>query len=161
MKKLICLLLLVCTVLSLASCSRRPKDFQAAEMTITLTRAFKRSPVPGFTACYHTKEVMVMIIKEPMNLKEGFLKLTVEEYVEEVREANKSKSPSEAVCEDGLIYYTYVYRDDSRDKTYVYLCAAYKSTGAFWLVQFATPEEDYQTHREDILTWAKSVHFEE
>ena len=159
MKKLICLLLLAVTLFSFASCSRRPEDFKAADMTITLTRDFDPSPLPGFTACYHSKRVMVMIMKEPFSIKEGFRHMTLAEYAQSVRANNESKNPSEVKEEDGLTYFSYVYSDAERGKTYVYLCFTYKSIDGFWLVQFATPEKHADKYRDDIFGWAKSVRF--
>lgn len=159
MKKLLSLALLAITLFSLVSCAGRPEDFKAAEMTITLTRKFDVSPLPGITACFHSKQIFVMIMKEPFALKEEFATMTLREYADSVRVKNFTKRPSEIVEEDGLTYFTYAYYDTNKGSTYGYFCSMYRSDDAFWLVQFATPERLTQKLHDDILTYAKSVRF--
>ncbi|MBQ3490854.1 MAG: hypothetical protein IJA86_09715 [Clostridia bacterium] len=156
MKKFLSVFLVVITMaLILTSCmSADPKDFTVDGMTVTLTTAFKETEMEGYTACYTSKDVLAVVLKEI-----GMDNLTLDDYAGLVRKANASKNPSE--ISKGDVYHSmeYDFLNQEENQTYSYYCAMFKNGDEFWLVQFACRKEDYTSHKETFINWANTVKF--
>ncbi len=160
MKKVLSLALVLILMLSLVSCAPKPKEFTKEGMTITLTNSFWEKAMDGFTACYDSRKDAVFVLKEAFSMLEGAEELTLDEYAELVRKNNASKSPSEIKKEDGLTIMEYTFLNESNNTTYGYFLTMFKTSDAFWLVQFTCDESDYDTHRASFIEWAKSIKFD-
>ncbi len=158
MKKILSILTVLLLLFSLAACSSTPKEkvFSKSGFEITLTSAFQEKSVSGYTACYASSKAAVLILKEDFSLFEGAGDLTLAEYAELVREANSAKFPSETKSQDGLTYFEFSFYNSDEQVTYEYFVAMYKGGGAFWTVQFASPDTMYDEQRPTFITWAKS-----
>ena len=166
MKKILSVVLALTMLLSFASCfgsekatEGESKKFTAEGMTITLTDSFKKTEQEGYTVCYSAKDVLVVALKEEFTLQEGFENLSIIEYADLVYANNASKNPSDITSEDGLTIMEYTFFNEEYDQTYEYLSVMYKSSDAFWLVQFSCVEDDYDDNRDSFIKWAKSVEF--
>lgn len=160
MKKILCCLLVVLFLFSLTACgTASPKEFTSNGMTVTLTDAFKEASYEGYTVCYESKDVAVFVLKESFSIQEGFGDLSVDDYAELVYTANASKNPNAVAKEDGLTVMEYSFLNEQENKTYSYYSAMFKGTDAFWLVQFACVEENYEAKRDTFVEWAKTVEF--
>ena len=133
--------------------------FSAEGMQITLTDAFTEASVDGFTVGYGTNEVAVLALKESFSLAEGLEEYTLSEYGRLVLENNGLESYAELQNYDGLTYFEYQSVNPETEEEYYYFSVIYKSSDAFWLIQFASSEETADNHMDDFLKWAKSVQF--
>lgn len=172
MKKLVALFLLATMLLSFCACgSAAPKAFSSNGMTITLTSAFKEVSQEGYTVCFDSKDVAVFALKEKFtgtnimvdgssgNMKKDS-ELTLREYAKLVREANITKTPTPTTEVEGLTTFEFSFLNEELNQTYKYFCVMYKTSDAFWLIQFATLESKYEDNYASILEWAKSVNFD-
>ena len=145
---------------TLSANGQSPKTFVSGGMSVTLTEAFKATEAEGFTLAYESGNVAVLALKEEFSLVEGFEDYTVEEYTDLVIEAS-GVDPVKRETGDGLNHFVYTATISSSQNTYVYYSYTYKAHDAFWVVQFAVPEENAETYEARILDWAKSVSFPE
>ena len=160
MKKILSLLLALTMLFALTSCMQaNPKDFTCEGMTITLTDRFKEANYEGYTVCYESSDMMVIVLKESFSLQAGLSDMTLDEYANLVRQANASKSPSELTKHENYQSMEYSYLNEQENQTYTYFSTMFKGTDAFWLIQFASREEDYASCKETFMNFANSVKF--
>lgn len=135
-----------------------PKTFTETGFEITLTDRFKPISVDNYTHSYESKDVAVFILKENRAIFEhnGIDSLT--DYSKVVQQANNHNAPVQK--DDGFLYYEYSYTDAATGKQYHYFTTMHKGAFNFWIVQFATLEEDAEEYRETILQWARTVEAE-
>lgn len=135
-----------------------PKDFSYEEMTITLTALFKEEEVEGRTV-FTSNDVAVFVLRE--NFVAGDIDLsgyTVRGYAELARENNPVMADAIYEETDGVPNMVYTYAGDD-GKTYVYFTTFYKSSNAFWIVQYFVNESGYESRKPKFIEWAKTVHF--
>lgn len=135
-----------------------PKDFSYEEMTITLTALFKEEEVEGRTV-FTSNDVAVFVLRE--NFVAGDIDLsgyTVRGYAELARENNPVMADATYEETDGVPNMVYTYAGDD-GKTYVYFTTFYKSSDAFWIVQYFVNESEYESRKPKFIEWAKTVHF--
>ena len=135
-----------------------PKDFSYEEMTITLTALFKEEEVEGRTV-FTSNDVAVFVLRE--NFVAGDIDLsgyTVRGYAELARENNPVMADATYEETDGVPNMVYTYAGDD-GKTYVYFTTFYKSSNAFWIVQYFVNESGYASRKPKFIEWAKTVHF--
>lgn len=135
-----------------------PKDFSYEEMTITLTALFKEEEVEGRTV-FTSNDVAVFVLRE--NFVAGDIDLsgyTVRGYAELARENNPVMAGATYEETDGVPNMVYTYAGDD-GKTYVYFTTFYKSSDAFWIVQYFVNESGYESRKPKFIEWAKTVHF--
>ncbi|MGM9681078.1 MAG: hypothetical protein ACI3XR_06190 [Eubacteriales bacterium] len=160
---IICFFMLSCLLIGCLKVDVRTAEeqqFSKEGMTITLTKAFTETEEDGCTACYDSVQVSVFVIKDLFSVTEGLCYLTLNEYVELVREENSDKSPEEIQTSDGLTYFEYSFHDDESNEDARYLTVFYKSSDAFWMVQFATYDNIYEEFKPDLIKWANTVTFD-
>ena len=100
MKKIASLFLCAFLLLTAAGCAPHSNPFSAEEklfssdgMEITLTKAFRKTSVDGYTVCYDSSKVAVFALKEAFSLAEGLEEMTLDDYRKLVLQANESKNP--------------------------------------------------------------------
>ncbi|MBS6834576.1 MAG: hypothetical protein KH270_04215 [Firmicutes bacterium] len=145
---IICTLLLVAV---LAGCgSTNPfdaaaKTFSNEGMTITLTSDFSKQSMDGYTVCYAAKTAAVFALHETNDqfAAAGLNDVTLEQYAALVMQNNSSRNPVAGDDINGCptILYDF-YNEDS-----------------FWLVQFASAKDDFDTYEPGFVEAAKSVSF--
>mgnify|MGYP002669826190 CR=1 FL=1 len=133
------------------------KVFSAEGMQITLTEAFSKSEMEGYTACFDSREVAVFVLKEPFSLGEGLNELSLDDYAQMVLEANSSKSADRIEEIEGRPFMEYAFYNSDTKEEYTYLAAMYKGPDAFWMVQFSCRTGQYEQYRPFFLEWAKTV----
>ncbi|MBQ8210812.1 MAG: hypothetical protein IJZ35_09540 [Clostridia bacterium] len=138
-----------------------PEVFSTDGIEIMLTDKFEETDIDGFTSVYYNDDIAVYIIKEEFELLDGFEFYTLKEYGNMVLEANGFDSSVKLQTYDGLTYFEYELPNSETNDTYSYFSVVYKGTDAFWLVEFATLEENAETYRKTFIEWAKSVEFTE
>lgn len=136
----------------------KPKTFSSNGMSLTLTTGFRETSMEGYTVCYDSKDVAVFVLREGFDLVPGVSELTLDEYVELVRESNKGKDGVTVGREGNLPCMEY--RSTNDGTIYYYYTVMYKSSDAFWLVQFATKDANAKELRPRFVEWAKTVKFE-
>ena len=173
MKKLLALLMAAVMLFALAGCAAEEitpppalgllkmerASYIAAGMEIQLPTEFKLLEGTGYTVCYEASTAAVFALRESFDLAEGVADLTLAEYADLVRVANSSKSPSEVKEEDGLLLIEYTYFVETQNADYVYLTTMFKTSDAFWMIQFTCQKENYEAYRPHFIEWAKSVTF--
>ena len=166
MKKILALVLALVTLLSCVSCfggkvyEAAPADFSADGMNITLTKAFKKAKIDGYTAAFDSKAVAVFVLKESAAMFGDMADMSQREYAELLRQANASKNPDALKTEEGVLLFEYSFYNPAEKQTYKYFTTVHKSDDAFWMVQFASVEANYEEHRPYMLQWAKSINFD-
>ena len=139
--------------------SNEPKTFSSNGMSITLTDAFNETSLEGYTVCYESQYVGVIALKESFDIIEGLSDYTIEEYGNLVIENNQFESAKKLQNKNGLTYFEYDFYNPEYKITYTYFSVLYKSSDAFWMIQFTTPKENIDNYRDSFVEWAKSVKF--
>ncbi|MBR7142955.1 MAG: hypothetical protein IKD06_05400 [Clostridia bacterium] len=158
MKKIWLAVLLAASLL-LTSCALFPveqKDFTKGDMTITLTNRFIERQQEGYTVCYDSASMGVFALREEFGLFEevGYgAETSLADYRDLVLQANEVEA--EPIGEDGLVGFRFTAQSDGQ--SYTFSAYVYKSTEAFWLLQFVTRTEDFSALQNLILSYAKSV----
>lgn len=160
MKKLLKLLPLLLVVLALCACSNifkndAPKDFEAAGLTITLTADFERddSLNKEQDAMFVSSDAVVSVLSESFNQLGVDSSMTEDSYAQLVNLANNREST--VMHRDGYTYFQY--EASEKDANYKYLAVIYKADDAFYMVQFGTLEEDFDSMLESFWSYAESV----
>lgn len=135
------------------------KTFSSNGLQITLTNQFTKTDVQNYTFCYESKNAIVFALKEDFDLVDGFENYTLDQYGELVLQNNNFASDVELEHDNGLTYFEYSYSAPAMKATYHYFTVLYKAPDAFWMVQFATLEKNFDQYQQDIIDWAKSVEF--
>ena len=144
---IICTLLLVAV---LAGCgSTNPfdaaaKTFSNEGMTITLTSDFSKQSMDGYTVCYAAN---------------GLNDVTLEQYAALVMQNNSSRNPVAGDDINGCPTILYDFYNEDKDVEYRYLAVMYQADDGFWLVQFASAKDDFDTYEPGFVEAAKSVSF--
>lgn len=134
--------------------------FTAEEMKITLTTEFQKEEINGFIASYSTVDVAVFVSKAGFDQEPDLANYTLAQYAQKVYEFNGHDVPKGVQTKGNLTFYEYQHKNTDDGITYCYFTYVYKTSGGFWMVQFATPEMEVENYRADITAWAKSVEFE-
>ena len=134
------------------------KEFSSHGMNITLTKSFSEDSALDFTACFSSKDVMVLAQKESFSLATELENATLDEYAEMALEVN-DRSLSELKDYNGIPGFEYDYSDADSGDTYHYRVYLYKSSDAFWMIHFVTFQESFAGYEAQIDKWAHSVSF--
>ena len=163
MKKLVSFILLFTFIFTLGGCAvkdTKEKVFTKNEFSITLNEAYIESEYEGYYACFDSATVAVFVVKEGFDIMEGFSDYTIEQYANIVMYNCSDKLPS-FHQKDGISYIEYSFKNTEVNKTYKYLTALYKSSDAFYMVQFTCEDKDYIEYKDYFIERAKTVKFGE
>lgn len=144
------------------SCSApKEKEFAASGMRITLTDAFKEGKYYNMTAYYdwEDEDITVSATKEAFSLLEDEGESTtrsLDEYAKTLMKA--SELTAEVKNENGLTYFTF--EKTPYDVTYIYYAVVFRTNDAYWLFQFTCPKDKENKYSEQIMEWARSIHFD-
>lgn len=133
-----------------------PKEFSSNGMTITLTNRFVETQMEGYTVCYDSKIAAVFLIKDDFSLMEGLENYTLEQYAEVVLGNSGLNSDIELQSEQGVMYVENVRTNPQTNDTYYFFTTLHKTSDAFWIVEFATPDNNIQQYHQTFLEWAKT-----
>lgn len=158
LKRAVLLVLLLTCLLS--SCGTKTTEHSIGDLTITLPDHFLEFDCEGYTACFEGNDVAVFILQELATEQNGLADLTLPLYAEKVRDANASKNPTEILSVEGITFFEYDFLNEQEERTYSYCTAVFKGEYSFWLVQFATLSDEYESKKPDFLKWAKTVTLE-
>ena len=137
--------------------------WEAEELSLLLPWEYSEANLEGFTASFQNDNSAVLLRKDRFDNYENvdLSAYSVDQYAEATRRNNAEYRPSELErTEGGVTYYEYTYIDEEEGENYSYLTAVYKSDEAFWLVQFASGEKDYEDYRDLFLQLADKVSVE-
>ena len=107
-------------------------------------------------------DVAIYVISEKFTELGVDSSFTADDYLDAQHENSTGMITSVIKEEDGVRYYTYTYMNTEEIKDIVtleYLNVAYKSSDAFWMVQFCCAQSDFDKKKPDFLKWAKTVTF--
>lgn len=135
-----------------------PKIFNSNGMRITLTDDFKEMGVENYTVAYDSRNVAVLALEEKFSLAEGFENYSIEQYADLVIQNNGLSSVS-LKTDGNLNFFEYEFKNPETQDVYRYFSYVYKTDDAFWLVQFATLNENVEDYAQQISKWAESVEF--
>lgn len=132
-----------------------PQTFENAYFSITLTESFTEGTSDGFDAYYESDDVLVLASQETFDGDMEFAQMSLTEYGQLIMDANELGGYVNGG--DGLVFFTYTESIDGDDYRYdVYL---YKSSDAFWMIQFVTFADTTELYQDSITQWAKTVTF--
>lgn len=155
---IIAALALAAACLTLVGCfGGKPKTFTKAGMSITLTTQFSEQEIVTQTAYYVSRDSLATALKEEFSIVSGLEDYTLAEYTDLVLANNKFNS--EVNSREGKSYLWFTYEKAVNGKDFYYLATTFKSTDAFWLIQFACATSDKEEFTEKFLGWADSVTF--
>lgn len=164
MKKIITLSLAVFMIAALlCSCSlleSAEKTFTNKGLSITLNESFAEYDHINFTVAYSSAKVAVFALKEEFTLFEGTdygADTTLDEYANLVIVGNSLEA--EISHENDLTSFTY--EAMANGDNFTYFATVHKTGDAFWLIQFAVKSDNYESEKDNILAYAKSIAFTE
>lgn len=155
MKKLIAMILVVCSVMLLASgCDlfKKEKTFSKSGMSITLTEDFVEKDRISFTSTYESDDIIVTTLKEEKSLL-GDMSVDLDGYTKLVIKANNLTNLPQH--KDGLTYFEY--EKEASGKEFHYYAFTFEGEDAYWLIQFACEQKNHEKLEETIFKYAKSV----
>ena len=155
MKKLIAMILVVCSVMLLASgCDlfKKEKTFSKSGMSITLTEDFVEKDRISFTSTYESDDIIVTTLKEEKSLL-GDMSVDLDGYTKLVIKANNLTNLPQH--KDGLTYFEY--EKEASGKEFHYYAFTFEAEDAYWLIQFACEQKNHEKLEETIFKYAKSV----
>ncbi len=135
-----------------------PKTFSAEGMSITLTDEFTEVDADNYTVAYDSRDIAVLALQEAVLVDDGQEDYTLEEYAKLVMQ-NNSLDPEQLQTSDDLTYFTYTYTNPDSGDTYEYFTCVYEGGVDFWIVQFATLEQNADEYSQQFFDWAKTVSF--
>ena len=181
MKKFFVALLVFTLAISMSACSlfAKPYEKPAKEFTytvgedtfvVTLTEAFSELQQQGFAVVYRSSPADVSVACytdafsaqptiQQQNMLRGF---TIADYANSlISNGNGSFENATYVpaTDTSVAHLSHTMYNSQYDTTFAYYSALYKSEYGFWIMQFATSEELYDTYAPYFETWAKSVSF--
>lgn len=134
------------------------KTFSSSGMSITLTDEFIETNIENYTVAYDSRDIAVFALKEDFSSFDGFENYTVEQYGELVIK-NNGLDMSQLKTDGDLTFFKYDFSNPETNDTYQYFSYLYKADDSFWLIQFATLDENAEKYAPQIYEWAKSVEF--
>lgn len=134
------------------------KTFSSDGMTITLTDSFHKTDMENFDIVYDSKNVAVFIDQNAFTAANR--NYTPEEYAE-ILAVSESLGSGIVKTVDELIYFEYDFTNPETNVDYRSVTYVYKSSDAFWVVQFITSMKDADDYAKEIQEWAKSIRFAE
>ena len=145
---------------ALFSGTEKEKVFTSNGMSITLTNKFKEMDAKemGYTAAFASNNAAVLALKEPFESLGEYSNISLSDYLDLVLSANSERGAVRTTV-GGMDCITFNYTDPNTSNHFKYIAYPYKSSDAFWLIQFATLEKDAEKYSQQITTWAKSVTF--
>ncbi len=153
--------IIIC-LLSLCSCGEEkydPKKFTVGDLTIELTDGFKREFSENYDAVYTSRKIGVYIKREKFtDLKseeKPASELKPSDYAQGIIDGSKLNTTVKTSM--GRTTFTYEVHVDS--EWYTFYALVYKSSDSFWLVQFATKSDSFESQFEAINDFAWSVEF--
>ena len=136
-----------------------PKTFVHGDMHITLTDEFRKTKVDEWDVAYKTSYAIVAAERQGFYTNQRLKDYSAYQYAKAIM--NKSGIDSKVETRPGpLTYFVYSEHDEKQDVTYQNYCYIYKTTDAFWIVQFCVPKEQVPKYEKAITEWAWSVTFE-
>lgn len=161
---ILCTLLLVAVLAGCGSTNpfdAEAKTFSDEGMQITLTTDFSKESLEGYTVGYAADTALVFALHETKAefADAGVEDVTLEQYLEFVKQANSDKAPVDGEPIDGNPTLLYDFLNEEQNVTYRYLTVVYETDDGFWLVQFASVKDDFDTYEPSFIEAAKSVSF--
>lgn len=145
-------LILVC--FSVASCSGgSEKCFSGEGFSVTLDSSFVEKSGGGAVGYYESKSAVVTVHTESFASLQGYRVETPTDYAKRVIAAN-GLDGAEITEKNGLVFFEY--QKTVNNKECKYLAALYRGSRGFWLVQFGSLANEYESIRESFLKYAKS-----
>lgn len=136
-----------------------PIVFSKAEMTITLTDDFHESSRPGYTVCYESKKTAVIALKEYSSLLYFYNVNSLYSYGNRVIINNNLYSSVTLQSKNGLTYFEYESHNYQTNDDFCIFAVIFETSDSYWLVQFVTLKKDYNSQKEAMIDWAKSIKF--
>lgn len=133
------------------------KTFTSNGLTITLTEDFREISRPGYTVCYKSESVTVIVLKESFWLQEDMKDWPLSEYARRVEVSNFQHSPTIPKKVGDHMIMEYLFYDYIDYIKYHYYTCMYKGTDAFWTIQFVCKRDEIAQHKPDFMKWADSV----
>lgn len=139
----------------------KAKTFSDDGMQITLTTAFSKEDLEGYTVGYAADTAIVLALHETKAefAEAGAEDVTFEQYVEFVRQANSDKALVDGEPIDGNPTLLYDFLNEEQNVTYRYLTVLYEADDGFWMVQFASQKDNFDAYEPSFIEAAKSVSF--
>ena len=159
-KRLLALVCVILFVFGLSGCfTAKEKTFEVAGMRIVLTDDFAEKEYITYTSYYVSQDMVVITLKEDKATFSqagiSFANTDLMEYAGMVIRANGlTVKPNQDEK-----FTSFVYDKTVSGKDYTYHAFVYKAADAFWLIQFATLQKDYEEKIEDIFKYAGTVTF--
>lgn len=142
-------------VKNMLSAKQEPKEYQVADLRITLTEQFKDFSVEGYTGGFQTRDVAILILQENRNMLEAGGVNSLTQYAKLVQQVNKHNAPIQE--EEHFLYYEYDFHNSTTNEDFHYFVMMYKNPVDFYIVQFAVRQAETENYREQVMEWAKSV----
>lgn len=139
----------------------KTKTFTADEFNIVLPKEF--TPVTGsdeYLACYSSNDVSIYIKKDVITEDSNLKLYDLDNYRLNLLHENGLLYENLKNTE-GNPYFVYDYLNEASGVTYTFYTFAYKTDGAFWMVQFATEKAQASQLEADIIKWADTITFKE
>ena len=132
----------------------KAKTFSKSGMSITLTDKFYEKEQIAYTAYYESSNAIVVCLKEDFGSISSSYTLT--QYANAVIE-NNNLSNSQVTTHDNYVDFSFERSVSGKD--FYYYARCFKTTDAFWLVQFGILSSQKDEMSSKIQSWADSITF--
>ena len=153
-RKIIIIVLAIILTASTVSCTQeKERVFVGEGFSITLDSGFSEKEKENMAGCYVSEAAAVTVHTESFASLQGYRVETPADYAKRVVSAN-GLSNIEIITDGGLVFFEYQKSVDGKECRY--LAVLYKGSRGFWLVQFGSLADEYESMRERFLKCAKS-----
>ncbi len=119
-------------------------------------------------AYFYSDTVFLTVVKDSFEELtatgiQGAQYLSIEEYIEIVKAAslNEGKQFTDIKKENGATFCEHIFTGPKSEENLKYINFLYKTDNAFWIVSFATLEEEFENHRASFFAWEETIKFKE
>ncbi len=134
------------------------KSFAYEELKITLSDDFKKGTYKDCDAYYYSDDVEIYIKKDEFSSSRALRDMNLEEYGNKLIEENDMGSVQLGTV-NKLTFFEFIGRERYETQKYYHAVFLYKSSTAFWTVDFRTDAEKAQQKVDLFIRWAESVKF--
>ena len=158
MKRMLCLLLCAAFVLTLAGCNPT-KAYSCRELTMQVLEKVEDVSAAEenilFNFALESDTVFICGIRQDIFAMEDGLTMTAEDYAHQLMESYQLEGYATHGERKGYVYIRFSM--PLQDGVHQYLCGAYKSSEAFWLIQMDAKTADFD--EELFFDYLDSVKF--
>ena len=129
------------------------------ELLLGIGEDYTETKLEGYAAAYETDEAAILVLRESKEDCQSAGISSLDDYIAAVVKNSNGISESDVQEHEGVAYFEYV------SSGFGYMAAMYETNDAYWLINYAGPEESYDDEYRDTflfyLEWLCALDMED